>query len=90
MRRTIGSEKWRINSLHSQAIERLGEGLQVVARDLDSFVQAIESARHRWLVGVQWHPEYLLYLRGQRRIFGDLVAQARETAPESLNLEDKE
>jgi putative glutamine amidotransferase len=90
LRRTIGSEKWRINSLHSQAIERLGEGLQVVARDLDSFVQAIESARHRWLVGVQWHPEYLLYLRGQRRIFGDLVAQARETAPESLNLEDEE
>lgn len=90
LRKAIGSERWRINSLHSQAIERLGEGLRVVARDLDSFVQAVESTRHRWLVGVQWHPEYLIYLGGQRRIFRDLVARACESAPESLKLEDGE
>ncbi len=90
LRRTIGSERWRINSLHSQAIERLGEGLRVVARDLDSFVQAFESYRYRWLVGVQWHPEYLLYLSGQLRIFRDLVAQARHADPESLILEEEE
>lgn len=78
-------ERWRINSLHYQAIDRLGKGLRVAARDLDSFVQGIESTDHRWLVGVQWHPEYLFYLRRQRRIFRDLVRQARVSAAETLN-----
>jgi len=81
----LNCDQWRINSLHHQAIDRLGEGLRVVAKDLDAFVQAIESASHPWLVGVQWHPEYLLYLRRQRRIFGHLVRRARECAAESLN-----
>ena len=82
----IDSDQWRINSLHYQAIDRLGEGLKVVARDLDSLVQGIESVNHRWLVGVQWHPEYLIYLKRQRRIFRHLVCRAREGAAESLKL----
>lgn len=85
----IDSDQWRINSLHSQAIDRLGEGLKVVARDFDSLVQGVESVNHRWLVGVQWHPEYLIYLRRQRRIFCDLVCRARECVAESLDLDEK-
>ena len=84
----IDSDQWRINSLHYQAIDRLGEGLKVVARDLDSFVQAIESVKHRWLVGVQWHPEYLIYLRRQRGIFRDLVRCARESTAKSFQLDE--
>lgn len=80
----IDCDQWRINSLHHQAIDRLGEGLRVAARDLDSFVQAIESASHPWLLGVQWHPEYLIYIKRQRRIFGHLVRRARECAAEPL------
>lgn len=85
----MNCEKWRINSLHYQAIDRLGEGLLVTARDLDSFVQSIESTSHRWLVGVQWHPEYLIYMKSQRRIFGHLVKRARECAAESLNPDEE-
>jgi len=81
-------DRWRINSLHKQAVDRLGEGLRVVVQDLDAFVQGIESKNHRWLVGVQWHPEFLFYLRRQRRLFRDLVRRAREAAPESLSLEE--
>lgn len=77
--------RWRINSLHHQAIDRLGEGLVVAARDLDDFVQAVESVDHRLIVGVQWHPEYLPYLGHQRRLFRYLVQCARETAPEPLH-----
>lgn len=78
-------ECWRINSLHHQAVDRLGEGLRVAARDLDGFVQAVESTSHPWLVGVQWHPEYLLYLRRQHRLFRHLVDRAAAARPESLS-----
>ena len=67
----------RVNSLHHQAVDRLGEGVRVVARDLDDFVQAIELAGEAFVIGVQWHPEYLAYQRRQRRIFADLIVTAR-------------
>lgn len=64
------------NRIHSQAIKRLGRNLKVVAVDNDLFVQAIESTGNQWLMGVQWHPEYLLYHSGHRRIFSQLVEAA--------------
>lgn len=65
------------NRLHSQAIRKLGQGLEVVAMDRDGFVQAIESRDARWVTGVQWHPEYLLYHPAHRRIFRALVEAAQ-------------
>lgn len=59
----------RINSLHHQAVDRLASPLSVAARDSDGFIQGIESAGHRFLVGVQWHPEYLPYKHAQRALF---------------------
>lgn len=92
----LDCERCRINSLHHQAIDRLGDGLVVVARDLDDLVQAIEWApddapaaphsepsverlppRTAFVVGVQWHPEYLVTSRSQRRLFAALVDAAR-------------
>ncbi|MER7755125.1 gamma-glutamyl-gamma-aminobutyrate hydrolase family protein [Kitasatospora sp. NPDC097643] len=42
---------------HHQAVESLGAGLVVGARAADGTIEAIESTRHRFVVGVQWHPE---------------------------------
>ena len=67
----------RINSLHNQGIDRVGKGLNVVARDLDGIVQAIEDPSRDFLIGVQWHPEFLLYASSQRALFRELVNQAR-------------
>ncbi|MDX1633455.1 MAG: type 1 glutamine amidotransferase [Marinobacter sp.] len=66
------------NRIHSQAIKQLGRHLRVVAIDNDLFVQAIENTQGQWLMGVQWHPEYLLYHPLHRRLFGCLVDAARE------------
>jgi putative glutamine amidotransferase len=77
----------RINSLHNQGIDRLGRGLRVSGRDLDDIVQAVEDPERPFLVGVQWHPEFLLYLGRQRRLFRDLVAAAR-VVMEIRQLED--
>lgn len=76
----LGGDRARINSLHNQGIDRVGEGLVVAGRDLDGIIQAIESPTHACLRGVQWHPEFLLYNRGQRQLFAALVEAARARA----------
>ena len=63
------------NSLHSQAINQQAEGLQIVGRDLDDIVQAVQSADERPIIGVQWHPEYLFYLPAQMALFRWLLKQ---------------
>ena len=76
--RLLGAQHARINSLHNQAINQLGEGLVVSARDLDQITQAVEAPGRRFVMGVQWHPEFLLFLPRQRRLFKALVSAARE------------
>jgi putative glutamine amidotransferase len=55
--KAIGRERIQINSYHHQALRRVADGLRVTARADDGLVEAVESERHRWVVGVQWHPE---------------------------------
>jgi putative glutamine amidotransferase len=66
------------NRIHSQSIKRLGRHLRVVGVDKDCFVQAIENTTGQWLMGIQWHPEYLMYHAGHRRIFRHFVQAAEE------------
>ncbi|MFB2705740.1 gamma-glutamyl-gamma-aminobutyrate hydrolase family protein [Marinobacter shengliensis] len=76
------------NRIHSQAIKHLGQNLRVTALDNDLFVQAIENTGQQWLMGVQWHPEYLLYHTGHRRIFSHFVHAARARKLERLQSQD--
>lgn len=78
------------NRIHSQAIKRLGRNLRVVALDNDHFVQAIENTHDQWLMGVQWHPEYLLYHSGHRRIFQEFVQAALDFKLSRLEPETEE
>jgi putative glutamine amidotransferase len=65
----VGRNELRVNSLHNQAIDDIGEPFRLAAMDLDGFVQAIEHAQHPFMIGVQWHPEYLPYASHQRKLF---------------------
>jgi putative glutamine amidotransferase len=64
----------RVNALHHQSVDRVGRGLRVVARDEAGIVQAIEGTGPNFLIGVQWHPELLVFSAPQQRLFGALVA----------------
>ncbi|MEL6800608.1 MAG: gamma-glutamyl-gamma-aminobutyrate hydrolase family protein [Pseudomonadota bacterium] len=75
-----GDTDMQVNALHTQAVDRLGRGLRVAARDRSGMIQAIERVRDPFALGVQWHPEHLFYARRQRRIFGALVVAARAYA----------
>ena len=49
-----------VNSLHHQAIDRLGRGLKVVGTTPDGVIEAVELDNHPFAMGVQWHPEELV------------------------------
>jgi putative glutamine amidotransferase len=53
----LGADRLQINSYHHQAIRRLAPALEVTARADDGLIEGVESREHRWVVGVQWHPE---------------------------------
>lgn len=74
----------RVNALHRQAVDRVAADLRAVAREPNGVVQAVEHPDLPYLLGVQWHPEYLPQVRRQRRLFEALVAAARrrEGAPQ--------
>jgi putative glutamine amidotransferase len=73
----LGPRPVRVNALHRQAIDRLGRGMRVAARDRNGIVQAIEHESLPMIVGVQWHPEYLLQVPQQRALFRALVKPQR-------------
>lgn len=55
--RIYGTTRVSVQSVHHQAVGRLGEGLRAVAWASDGVVEALESDRHDFVVAVQWHPE---------------------------------
>jgi putative glutamine amidotransferase len=75
--RAAGKDKVRVNSLHHQAIKRLGKGLQQSARGEDGTVEGVESD-DGLIVAVQCHPEELTADRPwARHLFERFVARAR-------------
>jgi putative glutamine amidotransferase len=81
----LGRGPERVNALHRQALDRVGAGLRVAARDRNGIVQAIEHESLPLVLGVQWHPEFLPQVPQQRAIFDLLVrrAAARQSRPGS-------
>jgi putative glutamine amidotransferase len=75
VRRVFG-ERLDVLCSHHQAVGNLGAGLVATAWSGDGVVEAIELSGHRFVVGVQWHPEE----SGDRRLFDALVTATR--APE--------
>jgi len=58
--RLAGARQITVNSLHGQGIDRLASGLAVEATAPDGQIEAVRLPQARFVVGVQWHPEYRL------------------------------
>ncbi|KQZ12691.1 glutamine amidotransferase [Mesorhizobium sp. Root554] len=74
----FGAGDIMVNSVHRQAVDRLGPALQVEAVAEDGTVEAVSVRDARaFAVGVQWHPEYWVQSdnASQRvfKAFGDAV-----------------
>src|SRR5438445_55812 len=53
----LGATELTVHSVHHQAVGRLGQGLRAGAWSPGGLIEAVESERHPFLIGVQWHPE---------------------------------
>jgi putative glutamine amidotransferase len=81
----FGPGEIMVNSVHRQAVDRLGSALQVEALAADGTIEAVSVRDARsFAVGVQWHPEYWANSDDNSarlfRAFGDAVrahAQSR-------------
>ena len=67
-----------VNSSHHQAVSTVGNGLIVSAVARDGIIEAIESINHEFVIGVEWHPEYLISNGLDLNLFEGLVAAARD------------
>jgi len=57
--RLSGVKQAMVNSLHSQGVDRLADGLKVEAQAPDGQIEAVSlPAAKAFLLGVQWHPEW--------------------------------
>lgn len=66
-----------VNSIHSQAILKLGNGFKVSANEINGLIQSIEHESADFMVGVQFHPEFLIHKKFARNIFSKLVDRAK-------------
>lgn len=80
----IQAEYIWVNALHHQAVDQPGKNINVVAVEENMLPQAIEHENHPYLIGVQWHPEYMPQIPRQRALFKALVDQAAQS--ESMRL----
>ena len=63
-----------VNSLHHQAIKRLGDGLEIMALAEDGIVEALYLPGNRYLRAFQWHPERMFDTDAfSRLIFADFI-----------------
>jgi len=84
--RLAGEAPMKVNALHSQAVDTLGDGLRVAARDGGGMIQAVERVADPFALGVQWHPEHLFYAHRQMGIFRALIAAARARHADTAQL----
>ena len=89
LRHLLGEEVFLVNSRHHQAVKRVAAPLAAVGWHLDTthhetgpLIEAIEAVDPaRWVIGVQWHPENLVGLKGPagnvaRELFAAFVKAA--------------
>jgi putative glutamine amidotransferase len=77
----LGHHRLGVNTIHHQAIDRVGEGWRAVAWAPDGVIEAVERRDGAPIVAVQWHPEALIDLPVHGRLFLWLTRTAARRRP---------
>lgn len=82
LQQLAGSDRLRVNSLHSQGVQTLGPGLEVEARAPDGVIEAFRVRNApAFALAVQWHPEWKYQDNPfSRALFAAFGEAARERA----------
>ena len=75
LHKIIGVNKINVNSAHHQAVDKLGDGLKISGKSEDGITESIESFKHKWCIGIQWHPEFLI-TKSDELIFMNFIHNA--------------
>ncbi|MBO0737253.1 MAG: gamma-glutamyl-gamma-aminobutyrate hydrolase family protein [Alphaproteobacteria bacterium] len=75
LHRITGADTLGVNSAHHQAVKAVAQGVVIDAVAEDDVVEGIENPRHRFCLGVQWHPEFEIS-QSDSRIFRALIEVA--------------
>lgn len=66
--------EWVTNSHHHQTVDRVGEGLRVIATTKDGTIEALQGTEYPWLVSCQFHPEMMsINNKLAQKIFNDFI-----------------
>jgi len=77
----LGGTDVQVNSLHHQGIRDLAPELTVSALAPDGLIEGVEVPGHPFAVGVQWHPENLIYDNPQMlSLFKALITAANQAS----------
>ncbi len=71
----VGADTMQVNTSHHQAVRNAGR-TRVNAVAPDGVIEGVEAPAHRFCLGVQWHPEYLID-PGDAAIFTALIAASK-------------
>ncbi len=78
LRRIAGKARMDVNSSHHQSVKKVASNLAQTAVAPDGVIEAIEAPDRAFILGVQWHPEFLYEQDPiQRRLFSALIRAAR-------------
>jgi putative glutamine amidotransferase len=73
----VGAGSLAVNTAHREAVVSVPSTVRVAARAPDGVIEAIELPKHRFALGVQWHPEFFTDAGNPHRaLFEALVAEA--------------
>jgi putative glutamine amidotransferase len=75
LHKITGTDTMQVNTSHHQAVRDPGRSI-INATAPDGVIEGIEAQNHKFCLGVQWHPEYLIDA-GDNRIFAALVAATK-------------
>jgi putative glutamine amidotransferase len=76
--RIVKTGSLRVNSSHHQSVKTVAPSLTASAMAPDGIIEAIESPKQRFFLGVQWHPEFLFDRHERhRRLFEAFLDAAR-------------
>lgn len=78
IQRIIKEDYIEVNSIHHQAVKDIGVGLTVNGVSKDGIIEAFQDKNKKYLVGVQWHPEYLYNTsKASRIIFENFINSSK-------------
>jgi putative glutamine amidotransferase len=76
----VGKEQLEVNSYHHQGINRLAEGLEIMAMADDGLVEAVYMPDRSYVWAVQWHPEFSPNDETSKKLFVSFVENTERLA----------